>query len=65
MENTERLGRTANYLEEGKKIAVDTEQIGLEIMDNLQRDRETINRARGRVRERECEVIMYPYLCAG
>ena len=45
------MGKTANYLGEGKRIAVETEQIGLEIMDNLQRDRETINRARNRVRE--------------
>ena len=56
MENTERLGKTANYLGEGKRIAVETEQIGLEIMDNLQRDRETINRARNRLHGTDNEL---------
>lgn len=49
MNGTERLSKTTDRLDQGYRIAQETEEIGLEIMDNLQRDRETIQRARGRV----------------
>ncbi|XP_015761740.1 PREDICTED: vesicle transport through interaction with t-SNAREs homolog 1A-like [Acropora digitifera] len=51
LDNTERLERTGNNLEEGYKICVETEQIGVDIMNNLQRDREVIERARDRTRQ--------------
>lgn len=51
LDNTERLERTGNHLEEGYKICVETEQIGVDIMNNLQRDREVIERARDRTRQ--------------
>ena len=56
LDNSDRLQRTSNRLEEGYRIAQETEEIGLDIMDNLQRDRETISRTRGRV-----SVCMYTF----
>lgn len=49
LDSTGRLDKTSNQLEEGHRIALETEQIGMDIMDNLQKDRETIQRARSRV----------------
>lgn len=50
LENTEKMQRTSNRLEEGYKMVLETEEIGRGIMDNLHRDRETITRARDRLR---------------
>lgn len=49
LDSTARLDKTSNRLDEGYRIAQETEEIGLEIMDNLQKDRETMQRMRGRV----------------
>lgn len=51
LDNTERLERSNKRLEAGYRMAVETEKIGQEVLDNLQRDRETITRTRGRLRE--------------
>lgn len=50
LDNTERLERSGRQLDEGYKMCVETEQIGVDIMNNLQRDREVIERARERTR---------------
>ena len=50
LDNTERMQRASNRLEEGYKMTLETEEIGRGIMDNLHRDRETITRARDRLR---------------
>lgn len=50
LDNTERLERTGTQLEEGYKMCVETEQIGVDIMNNLHRDREVMERARERTR---------------
>lgn len=49
LDSTDRLSKTTDRLDQGYQIAQETEEIGLEIMDNLHRDRETIQRMRGRV----------------
>lgn len=49
LDNTERLAKTSDTLDEGYRIAKETESIGLDIIDNLQNDRDTLNRIRGRV----------------
>lgn len=49
LNGSEKLSKTSDRLDEGYRIAQETEEIGLGIMDNLQRDRETIQRMRGRV----------------
>ena len=48
---TAQMEKSSDRLDEGYRIAQETEEIGLEIMDNLQRDRETIQRMRDRVSE--------------
>ncbi|NXW03173.1 VTI1A protein, partial [Fregetta grallaria] len=49
LDNTERLERSSRRLEAGYQIAVETEQIGQEMLENLSHDREKIQRARERV----------------
>ena len=53
LERTEQLQKGSDRLEEGIRIAKETEEIGMDVMDTLQRDRETIQRMRGRVRSGE------------
>ena len=59
MESTDRLQKSSDRLEEGYRIAKETEEIGLDVMDNLQRDRETIQRARGRVGVAVCLFVCF------
>eukprot|EP00118_Oscarella_pearsei_P005021 m.22353 g.22353 ORF g.22353 m.22353 type:complete len:218 (+) comp28334_c0_seq2:30-683(+) len=51
LDNTEKLNKGSMRLEEGYKMALETEQIGAQIMGDLTRDRETITRARERLRD--------------
>nr|CAB3267656.1 vesicle transport through interaction with t-SNAREs homolog 1A-like [Phallusia mammillata] len=51
LDNTERLENSSRRLEIGYRVATETEKIGQDILDNLHRDRETINRSRQRLRE--------------
>uniref|UniRef100_A0A4W5RTM1 Vesicle transport through interaction with t-SNAREs homolog 1A n=1 Tax=Hucho hucho TaxID=62062 RepID=A0A4W5RTM1_9TELE len=50
LDNTEKLERSSRRLEAGYQIAVETEQVGQEILANLHSDREKIQRSRDRVR---------------
>ncbi|CAL1545355.1 unnamed protein product, partial [Lymnaea stagnalis] len=50
LDNTETLERTGRRLDHGYRIAIETEQIGGQIMEDLHHQRQTINRSRGRVR---------------
>ena len=52
------MEKSSDRLDEGYRIAQETEEIGLEIMDNLQRDRETIQRMRGRVGVVSCTMYI-------
>nr|XP_020635525.1 vesicle transport through interaction with t-SNAREs homolog 1A isoform X4 [Pogona vitticeps] len=56
LDNTERLERSSRRLEAGYQIAVETEQIGQEILENLSHDREKIQRARERLRETDANL---------
>lgn len=49
LDNTEKLERTGNKLEEGYRILVETEQTGTQILQNLGEQRETIQKSRNRV----------------
>lgn len=51
LDNTEKLERTSRKLEAGYRMAVEAEQMGQDIMDNLHRDREKIQRSRDRLKE--------------
>ncbi|VDM51898.1 unnamed protein product [Angiostrongylus costaricensis] len=54
--NTERLERSSRKLQDAYRMAVETEQIGTEVLGNLSSQRETINRARERMREADIEL---------
>ncbi|XP_026560553.1 vesicle transport through interaction with t-SNAREs homolog 1A isoform X1 [Pseudonaja textilis] len=56
LDNTERLERSSRRLEAGYQIAVETEQIGQDILENLNHDREKIQRARDRLRETDANL---------
>ncbi|XP_066549636.1 vesicle transport through interaction with t-SNAREs homolog 1A isoform X1 [Amia ocellicauda] len=56
LDNTERLERSSQRLEAGYQIAVETEQIGQEILENLHHDREKIQRSRDRLRETDANL---------
>lgn len=56
LDNTERLERSSRRLEAGYQIAVETEQIGQEVLSNLHSDREKIQRSRDRLRETDSNL---------
>lgn len=56
LDNTERLERSSRRLEAGYQIAVETEQIGQSVLENLSQDREKIQRARDRLRETDTNL---------
>ncbi|RVE59689.1 hypothetical protein OJAV_G00190960 [Oryzias javanicus] len=56
LDNTERLERSSRRLEAGYQIAVETEQVGQEILSNLHSDREKIQKARERLRETDANL---------
>ncbi|XP_029312977.1 vesicle transport through interaction with t-SNAREs homolog 1A isoform X3 [Cottoperca gobio] len=56
LDNTEKLERSSRRLEAGYQIAVETEQVGQEILGNLHSDREKIQRARERLRETDANL---------
>ncbi|NP_001072230.1 vesicle transport through interaction with t-SNAREs homolog 1A [Xenopus tropicalis] len=56
LDNTERLERSSRRLEAGYQVAVETEQIGQNILENLNQDREKIQRARERLRETDANL---------
>ncbi|CAL9699575.1 unnamed protein product [Knipowitschia caucasica] len=56
LDNTERLERSSRRLEAGYQIAVETEQVGQEILSNLHSDREKIQRSRERLRETDANL---------
>ncbi|KAL3102297.1 hypothetical protein niasHS_003706 [Heterodera schachtii] len=54
--NTERLERTSRKIEDAYRVTVETEQIGAEVLENLGQQRETLTRARGRMREADADL---------
>jgi vesicle transport through interaction with t-SNAREs protein 1 len=56
LDNTDRLTKTSDTLDEGYRIAKETEDIGMDIIDTLQSDRDTLNRIRGRLRDTDSEL---------
>jgi len=53
LESSDRIERGTRRLQEANRVAIESEQIGADILSNLQKDRETINRTRARVRDTE------------
>jgi len=56
IDNTEKLERGNRRLEVGYKVAIETEQIGNQIMTDLNEQRETIQRTRARLRDTDDEL---------
>ncbi|KAM8924469.1 vesicle transport through interaction with t-SNAREs homolog 1A isoform 2-T2 [Pelodytes ibericus] len=56
LDNTERLERSSRRLEAGYQVAIETEQVGQNILENLSQDREKIQRARERLRETDTNL---------
>jgi len=50
LDNTEKMERSSRRLDDGIRMCVETEDIGNDILQNLERDRETITRTRDRLR---------------
>ncbi|CAH1246275.1 vesicle transport through interaction with t-SNAREs homolog 1A-like isoform X2 [Branchiostoma lanceolatum] len=56
LDNTERMERSGRKLEAGYRMAVETEQVGADILDNLHQDREKIQRSKDRLRETDSDL---------
>lgn len=56
IDNTEKLERGNRRLEVGYQVAIETEQIGNQIMTDLNEQRETIQRTRARLRDTDDEL---------
>ena len=55
IDNTEKLERGAKRLEVGYRVAIETEQIGSQILTDLNHQKETIQRTRSRV----CSSLLF------
>lgn len=53
LDNSERLERSGNQLNTGYQILLETEEIGSQVMRDLHHQRETIQKSRARVSDRE------------
>ncbi|XP_022647681.1 vesicle transport through interaction with t-SNAREs homolog 1A-like [Varroa jacobsoni] len=56
LDNTDRLERATRQLKAGRQVAIETEQVGAEILSELGHQREVITRARERIRDTNDDV---------
>ncbi|KAH8339018.1 hypothetical protein KR074_000742 [Drosophila pseudoananassae] len=56
LDNSERIERTGNRLTEGYRVALETEQMGAQVLNDLHHQRETLQGARARLRETNAEL---------
>lgn len=49
LDNSERIERTGARLQEGYRVVIESQEVGNQILQNLNDQRETIQRSRGRV----------------
>uniref|UniRef100_A0A1I7S511 Vesicle transport through interaction with t-SNAREs homolog 1A n=1 Tax=Bursaphelenchus xylophilus TaxID=6326 RepID=A0A1I7S511_BURXY len=54
--NTERLERTSRKIQDAYRVTVETEEVGNSVLENLTQQRETLHRARDRLREGDAEL---------
>jgi len=54
--NTERLERTSRKIDDSYRITVESEGIGADVLENLSQQRDTLNRARERMREADTNL---------
>lgn len=56
LENSERIERAGNRLQEGYSVILETESLGTQVLNELYHQRETIQGARGRLRETNADL---------
>lgn len=56
LDNSETIERTGNRLQEGYRVIIETETLGAQVLSDLHHQRETIQNARGRLRETNAEL---------
>lgn len=56
LENSERIERTGNRLNQGYRLALETEQMGAQVLQDLNHQRETIQNTRNRLRETNADI---------
>lgn len=56
LENTERIERTGSRLTQGYRLALETEQMGAQVLQDLHQQRETIHNTRNRLRETNADI---------
>ncbi|KAH8239603.1 hypothetical protein KR032_005845 [Drosophila birchii] len=56
LDNSEQIERTGNRLTEGYRVALETEQLGAQVLSDLHHQRETLQGARARLRETNAEL---------
>uniref|UniRef100_A0A1A9VMJ4 t-SNARE coiled-coil homology domain-containing protein n=1 Tax=Glossina austeni TaxID=7395 RepID=A0A1A9VMJ4_GLOAU len=56
LDNSERTERTGNRLQEGYRVALETETLGAQVLGDLHHQRETIQSSRARLRETNAEL---------
>ncbi|CAH8459314.1 unnamed protein product [Dicrocoelium dendriticum] len=56
LDNTERIARSTNRLEDGVRVALQTEEIGSHILSDLGEQREKLQRSRNRLRQADADL---------
>lgn len=56
LDNSEKIERTSRQMEQGYRVIVETEQIGTQVLQDLNSQRETLQRARTRLRETDSDL---------
>lgn len=56
LDNSDRLERTGNQIEDALRLTIETEEIGSSVLNNLSQQRDTIQKGRNRLRETNAEL---------
>ncbi|KAL1433179.1 hypothetical protein MTO96_012766 [Rhipicephalus appendiculatus] len=65
LDNTERMERSTKLLKGGYKLALETEKVGAAILSDLSAQRETITRAREKVKETDYDIGKSSHVLSG
>uniref|UniRef100_G3MLH9 Vesicle transport through interaction with t-SNAREs homolog 1A n=1 Tax=Amblyomma maculatum TaxID=34609 RepID=G3MLH9_AMBMU len=65
LDNTERLERSTRLLKGGYKLALETEKVGAAILSDLSAQRETITKAREKVKETDYDIGKSSHVLSG
>ncbi|XP_050052115.1 vesicle transport through interaction with t-SNAREs homolog 1A isoform X2 [Dermacentor andersoni] len=65
LDNTERMERSTKLLKGGYKLALETEKVGAAILTDLSSQRETITRAREKVKETDYDIGKSSHVLSG